>query len=97
MVGKNLRNLVNKIGNRPNDKPIVWLSEKGREILKAQRSDPKFQKKSTQCLKNRTEEPNATTLHRHGIDLNITASKKNGIISKYLSFHYMLYSIMLIC
>ncbi|KAJ8449449.1 hypothetical protein Cgig2_002246 [Carnegiea gigantea] len=65
VVGKNLRNLVNKAVERPDDKPIVWLSEEDRERLKAQRSDPKFQKKSAQCLKNTTEGPNAT-LHCQG-------------------------------
>ena len=63
MVDKNLKNLVNKAGKRPDDKPIVWLSEEGRERLKAQRSNPKFQKKSTQCLKSRIEGPNVATLY----------------------------------
>lgn len=66
VVGKNLRNLVNKAGKRPPNKPLVWLTEQGQERLQVQRSDPNFQKKSAKCLKNRTQGPNAATLHCQG-------------------------------
>ncbi|KAJ8435427.1 hypothetical protein Cgig2_013925 [Carnegiea gigantea] len=52
VFGKNLRNLVDKVGKQPDDKLI--------------RSDPKLQKKSAQCLKNRIEGPNAETLRYQG-------------------------------
>ncbi|KAJ8441740.1 LOW QUALITY PROTEIN: hypothetical protein Cgig2_009169 [Carnegiea gigantea] len=44
-----------------------WLNaEEGRERLEAHRNDPKFQKKSIQCLNNRTEGPNVAILHYQG-------------------------------